>query len=125
MAEDRPVTGMRLLRQMLPDLPNRQWQVLELRVMGMQAKEVGYVLGMSPKTVATYTNIIFEKFGVDSVIDLVHLCYLVGAIQFHEIDREKLAMAMTSREQLVSRSNCSAALPRSLRPTLSQLGADS
>jgi len=92
---------------------------------GMCVKQAGHVLGISEKTVSTYTNILLEKFGVDSVVGLTHVCHAAGAIQFGEIDRPNLAIATTSLRPMVSRSRCSEALPRTIRPTLAQLGADS
>ncbi len=74
-----------LVREMLPVLPERQWQVLSCRVRGMRSKEVASRLGLSVKTVETYQKIVFRKYQVENVPELIHLCYAAGAIRYPEV----------------------------------------
>lgn len=72
---------VRVNRLMLPDLSERQWQILVLRVSGARCKEMANSLGISAKTVDVHQCALYKKLGVHSVAQLVHLCYSAGAIK--------------------------------------------
>lgn len=71
-------------REMLPQISDRQWQVLELLVLGVSCKEIAARLKIHGNTVDTHRYWMMAKLGVSNVPDLIHFCYASGAIKFPE-----------------------------------------
>ncbi|HKY72559.1 MAG TPA: response regulator transcription factor [Nitrospira sp.] len=58
-------------RTIRPDLSNRELQVLNLLVKGMNRKEISKTLGIKERTVSTYRFRLFSKLEVRNTIELV------------------------------------------------------
>jgi FixJ family two-component response regulator len=65
-------------RQLLDSLTPREFEVMELVVMGMLNKQVGGELGMAEKTVKVHRGRVMQKLGVRSVPELVRLTQRAG-----------------------------------------------
>lgn len=61
-------------------LTPREREILQMLAVGRGAKEVGSVLGISPKTVAFHRNNVKRKFGVHKTIELVKCAIGEGLI---------------------------------------------
>lgn len=85
LAEDaRRQTARRRVAQavhLLQRLSLRERQVLDLFVSGLQTKQIAKQLGISEKTVAAHRARMFDKLGVGSVVELVHLAAHAGAFE--------------------------------------------
>ncbi|MCX8056761.1 MAG: response regulator transcription factor [Ignavibacteria bacterium] len=55
-------------------LSDREFQVLKLTAKGLRAKEIGYYLKISEKTVTTYRSRIMQKLGLTSTSEMVRYC---------------------------------------------------
>lgn len=58
-------------------LSRREFEVLEMIAAGRALKEIGYALGISPKTVTSHKRRVMDKLGVQSTADLIR--YTVSA----------------------------------------------
>lgn len=58
----------------------REKQVLQLISSGKTSKEIGRLLTLSPKTVENHRSRMFEKFGVNSSIQLINMVRELGII---------------------------------------------
>lgn len=54
-------------------LTPREEEVLQLLMLGRSRREIGFVLGISPRTVKFHEVNLLEKLGADSVKDLLRL----------------------------------------------------
>jgi DNA-binding NarL/FixJ family response regulator len=62
-------------------LSNRELQVLKLIALGKSLKEIGEVLALSEKTVATYRARIGEKMGIKNNVDLTRYAMRHGLVE--------------------------------------------
>jgi two-component system invasion response regulator UvrY len=62
------------------DLSTREMEVMLMMVQGKGVKEIGELLSISPKTVATYKYRILDKLNVDNVVELTHLAMNHGVM---------------------------------------------
>lgn len=68
----------------LSDLSPRERQIITMVIKGQTSVEIGLILHLSPKTVATYRSRLMSKIGVSNVPGLVRL-----AIRFKLIDADE------------------------------------
>ncbi|TVQ21985.1 MAG: DNA-binding response regulator [Spirochaetaceae bacterium] len=61
-------------------LTGREYQVFVQIASGRNSKEIGALLGISPKTVDNHRAAVIEKLGVSSVAELVRIAIRTGAI---------------------------------------------
>ncbi len=61
-------------------LTGREYQVFVQLASGRNSKEIGALLGISPKTVDNHRAAVIEKLGVSSVAELVRIAIRTGAI---------------------------------------------
>jgi DNA-binding NarL/FixJ family response regulator len=64
----------------LPELSEREQQVLELLAQGLSNKEVAQRLGMAENTVKTHVSAIFVKLGVQSRTQAIHTAIRLGLV---------------------------------------------
>jgi FixJ family two-component response regulator len=74
LAQERAADAVRLAA-----LTPREREVLEHAVRGLHAKEIGAVLGISPRTVEVHKTRIMEKLGVRNVAELVRFAMAADA----------------------------------------------
>lgn len=67
-------------------LGDREIEVVMLLVRGKKAKQIGAILGLKEKTVATYKYRILEKLDVNNEVQLTHLAIRHGLIEAKEVD---------------------------------------
>ena len=65
------------------DLSAREMQVAMMILDGQRTQEMSTSLSLSPKTVSTYRQRIYEKLGVSTDVDLTRLAYRHGIIEDH------------------------------------------
>jgi FixJ family two-component response regulator len=65
-------------RRLLDMLTPREFEVMQLVIMGMLNKQVGGELGMAEKTVKVHRGRLMQKLGVTSVAELVRLTQKAG-----------------------------------------------
>ena len=53
-------------------LTTREFQVLQMIVLGKPLKEIAAELGLSPKTISTFHTRILEKLGLRNTVELIH-----------------------------------------------------
>ena len=63
------------------ELSSREMEVMLLLAQGKKPKEIGDILLLSPKTVATYKYRILEKLDLENVIELAHLTIRHGILE--------------------------------------------
>jgi two-component system invasion response regulator UvrY len=63
------------------ELSSREMEVMLLLAQGKKPKEIGDILLLSPKTVATYKYRILEKLDLGNVIELAHLTIRHGILE--------------------------------------------
>ncbi len=63
------------------DLSSREMEVMMLLAQGKTPKEIGEVLTVSSKTIATYKYRILEKLGLDNIVELAHLTIRHGILE--------------------------------------------
>jgi two-component system, NarL family, invasion response regulator UvrY len=63
------------------DLSSRELQVAMMILDGQRTQEISETLSLSPKTVSTYRQRIYEKLGVDTDAGLTRLAFRYGLIQ--------------------------------------------
>ncbi len=68
-------------RSPFDELSTREMEVMLMLVQGKGVKDIGGVLSISPKTVATYKYRILEKLGVDNVVELTRLAMNHGVLE--------------------------------------------
>ena len=56
-------------------ISERELQVLSLLTEAYSCPEIARLLGVGVRTVETYKNRLFIKFGVNTILELVVLCY--------------------------------------------------
>jgi DNA-binding NarL/FixJ family response regulator len=61
-------------------LSSREREVFTLIAKGLNNRQIGQVLFISPKTVDTHRGKIYEKLGAHSAADIVHAAYRDGII---------------------------------------------
>src|SRR3954471_21735927 len=66
------------VRRLLDSLTPREFEVMQLVIMGMLNKQVGGELGMAEKTVKVHRGRVMQKLGVSSVAELVRLAEKAG-----------------------------------------------
>ena len=66
-------------------LTNREMEVMMLLVRGKKAKEIGHMLGLNDKTVATYKYRILEKLDIQNEVKLTHMAIRHGILDGDEI----------------------------------------
>ncbi len=66
-------------------LTSREMEVMMLLVRGKKAKEIGHILGLNDKTVATYKYRILEKLGIKNDVKLTHMAIRHGILDPKEI----------------------------------------
>ncbi|GAG33583.1 unnamed protein product, partial [marine sediment metagenome] len=59
-------------------LTPREFEVMQLLVVGKSPKEIAYVLGLSRKTVDVHRSHIMMKLKTDSLVDLVRMAQTYG-----------------------------------------------
>ena len=69
-------------------LGGREIEVVMLLVRGKKAKEIGHILGLKEKTVATYKYRILEKLDVNNEVKLTHLAIRHGLLEAKEINQD-------------------------------------
>ena len=60
------------------DLTSREMEVTMMLIRGRNANDIGSLLKLSPKTVATHKYRIYDKVGVRNEVDLLHLALRYG-----------------------------------------------
>ncbi|MEE4297147.1 MAG: response regulator [Wenzhouxiangella sp.] len=60
------------------DLTSREMEVTMMLIRGRNANDIGHLLKLSPKTVATHKYRIYDKVGVRNEVDLLHLALRYG-----------------------------------------------
>lgn len=68
------------LRERLAELTEREKQVMQLLVQGVQAKKIAESLTISPKTVDVHRHNLMQKMQVNSLAELVHAAMLLGLL---------------------------------------------
>ncbi len=63
------------------ELSSREMEVMMLLAQGKKPKEIGDILLLSHKTVATYKYRILEKLNVDNVIEIAHMAIRHGILE--------------------------------------------
>ncbi len=63
------------------DLTARELEVTMMLTQGMKMSDIGKVINVSPKTVATYKYRIYEKVGVTSEVELLRLALRYGLVK--------------------------------------------
>ncbi|TDR19489.1 response regulator [Marinicella litoralis] len=66
-------------------LTGRELEVMMLLVRGKKAKEIGVILGLNDKTVATYKYRILEKLELQNEVKLTHMAIRHGILEADEI----------------------------------------
>ena len=66
-------------------LTSREMEVMMLLVRGKKAKEIGHILGLNDKTVATYKYRILEKLEIKNDVKLTHMAIRHGILDPKEI----------------------------------------
>lgn len=66
-------------------LTSREMEVMMLLVRGKKAKEIGHILGLNNKTVATYKYRILEKLEIKNDVKLTHMAIRHGILDPKEI----------------------------------------
>lgn len=66
-------------------LTSREMEVMMLLVRGKKAKEIGEILGLNDKTVATYKYRILEKLELKNEVKLTHMAIRHGILDADEI----------------------------------------
>lgn len=69
-------------------LGDREIEVVMLLVRGKKAKQIGAILGLKEKTVATYKYRILEKLDVNNEVQLTHLAIRHGLLDAKEINQD-------------------------------------
>ena len=64
----------------LSQLSPRELQVLMMILDGQRSQDISDALCLSPKTVSTYRQRLYEKLGVDSDVGLTKLAYRHGLL---------------------------------------------
>ena len=72
---------MRSIQRRLDTLTDRERQVLRCVIAGEHSKEVGKLLGISPRTVDVHRRNVMQKMGVDSFTQLAH-----GLTKYDDVD---------------------------------------
>ncbi|WP_223789787.1 response regulator [Marinicella meishanensis] len=67
-------------------LTSREMEVMMLLVRGKKAKEIGRILDLNDKTVATYKYRILEKLDIKNDVKLTHLAIRHGILDPQEVD---------------------------------------
>jgi DNA-binding NarL/FixJ family response regulator len=67
------------------DLTPREMQVLHHLIKGKSNKEIGLILGISPKTISVHRSSLMVKLGARSSVDLLRYAARAGWIDPHEI----------------------------------------
>ena len=62
------------------ELTPRQQEVLQLLAQGKSAKEIGAILGMSPRTVETHKYKVMDDLGLSTTAELVHYAIRHGLV---------------------------------------------
>ena len=70
------------------DLSERELQVLLMVVKGMNAREIGEKLNLSPKTVNSYRYRFFEKLEVKNDVELILLAVRHGLVDLNKLDAQ-------------------------------------
>lgn len=66
-------------------LTSREMEVMMLLVRGKKAKEIGKILGLNDKTVATYKYRILEKMELQNDVKLTHMAIRHGILDANEV----------------------------------------
>jgi len=66
-------------------LTSREMEVMMLLVRGKKAKEIGHILGLNDKTVATYKYRILEKLDLKNDVKLTHMAIRHGILDPSEV----------------------------------------
>lgn len=69
-------------------LAKREIDVAMLLVRGKKAKQIGHILGLKEKTVATYKYRILERLEVNNEVQLTHLAIRHGLLDADEINQD-------------------------------------
>ncbi|KAA3638996.1 MAG: response regulator [Proteobacteria bacterium] len=69
-------------------LADREIEVAMLLVRGKKAKQIGHILGLKEKTVATYKYRILEKLDLNNEVQLTHLAIRHGLLDAKEINQD-------------------------------------
>jgi len=64
----------------LDTLSRRETQVLMMVAQGTRTQEISKILNLSPKTISTYRQRLYEKLGVGSDIEMLHLAMKHGVL---------------------------------------------
>ncbi|MDP6443306.1 MAG: response regulator [Pirellulaceae bacterium] len=78
------IAAQNAARERFKSLSDRERQVLDLFVSGKQTKQIAKQLDIREKTVAAHRSRLYEKLGVDSIVDLVHLAAHAGTFRPNE-----------------------------------------
>ncbi|WP_395377085.1 response regulator [Marinicella sp. W31] len=66
-------------------LTNREMEVMMMIVQGKKAKEIGHILNINDKTVATYKYRVLEKLGIQNEVHLTRLAIRHGIVEGKEL----------------------------------------
>ena len=66
-------------------LTNREMEVMMMIVQGKKAKEIGHILNINDKTVATYKYRVLEKLGIQNEVHLTRLAIRHGIVEGREL----------------------------------------
>ncbi|HIP52700.1 MAG TPA: response regulator [Chromatiales bacterium] len=81
VAKQQVLSGWRKGEQSpFESLSSREMQVALMVLEGLKNQEISDKLSLSPKTVSTYRQRIFEKLGVKTDVDMTRLAYRYGVI---------------------------------------------
>lgn len=67
-------------------LSMRETQVLMMIAKGIRTKEISDILNLSPKTISTYRARLYEKLGVISDIEMLHLAIKYGILDSNNLE---------------------------------------
>jgi two-component system invasion response regulator UvrY len=63
------------------ELTGREMEITMMLIRGKKADDIGSLLKLSPKTVATHKYRIYDKVGVRNEVDLLHLALRYGLFE--------------------------------------------
>jgi len=61
-------------------LSKREREVIKLIALGHSSKEIGQIMGISPRTVDTYRNRLMQKLGLTSFADVIRYAVRTGMV---------------------------------------------
>jgi len=73
----------------IDSLSMRETQILMMIAQGTKTQEISEILNLSPKTISTYRKRLYEKLGVSSDIEMLHMAMKHGVLDENNIPIKK------------------------------------